>query len=86
MTTSGRWSEGGICSAFTFGSVTETPVASIGAVIMNTTRSTSITSTIGVTLMSAIGLRRLPRPPDPLISIAMIRHPAVHASGATGAR
>ena len=39
---------------------------------MNTTSSTSITSTIGVTLMSAIGLRRLPRLPPPLrISIAI---------------
>ncbi|GAB6996228.1 hypothetical protein JCM18382A_09960 [Bradyrhizobium sp. 17-4] len=47
-----------------------------GAATMKMIKSTSITSTIGVTLISAItGLRprrRLPPPPDPAMLIAMI--------------
>ena len=44
------------------GRFTGTPLASIGAVTMKMISSTSITSTSGVTLISAIGARRPDRP------------------------
>src|SRR5687768_11666884 len=53
-----------IASALVLGRLTGTPTVSSGAVIMKMTSSTSMTSTIGVTLISAIGcdLRRwMPR-------------------------
>src|SRR3954449_13301871 len=50
-------------AALLCGRSTWTPVASKGAVTMKMIRSTSITSTIGVTLISAIGLLRPRWPP-----------------------
>ena len=50
-------------AAAVFGSSIGTPTVSSGAATMKMMRSTSITSTIGVTLISAIGRRRTRRPP-----------------------
>ena len=63
VTDSGSRSWPSAC-AFVFGRSTGTPTVSSGAVTMNTMSSTSITSTNGVTLISAIGRlrRRRPRP------------------------
>ena len=54
--TSGSTASGGNGSAEAFGSSTFTPCASSGAVTMKMISSTSMTSTSGVTLMSAIGV------------------------------
>ena len=59
------------CCALVFGRSTGTPTCNNGAVIMKMISNTSMTSTSGVTLMSAIGLnacrrrKRLPPPPEP---------------------
>ena len=50
--------------ASVLGRSTGTPTVNSGAVIMNTTSRTSMTSTIGVTLISLIGWKRLARRPD----------------------
>jgi hypothetical protein len=47
-----------IADALVFGSSTGTPTVSSGAVTMKMTSSTSMTSTIGVTLISDIGWAR----------------------------
>ena len=61
----GNWFALGSAFAAVFGRSTATPVTSSGAATMKMISSTSITSTIGVTLISAIGaLRRRPRPPE----------------------
>ena len=59
-----------------------TPTVIIGAATMKMIRSTSMTSTIGVTLISLIGLRLPPRrrlppplPPAPPIAIPMVSLP-----------
>src|SRR3979490_333312 len=58
MMTGSRGSSGRALLAF--GRSTSMPAASMGAVIMNTIRSTSTTSTKGVMLMSATGSYRPP--------------------------
>src|SRR5512139_69441 len=67
-----RSSSARIALAFACGRFTSTPWVSIGAVTMKMMRSTSITSTSGVTLISAMILRS-PARPDPVI--AMGSHP-----------
>ena len=74
-------------SAAVFGRSTGTPTVSSGAVIMKMTSSTSMTSTIGVTLISAIGcaLRRwMPRCGRAPSLTAMVS--ASPQAGATGWR
>jgi hypothetical protein len=58
--------DGLAAAAFDSGTSTWTPLASSGAVTMKMISRTSITSTIGVTLISAMGWRR-PRRPEPRI-------------------
>src|SRR5512134_3113770 len=65
-----RSSSARIALAFAWGRFTSTPWVSIGAVTMKMMRSTSITSTRGVTLISA-NIRR--SPPFPL-EIAIVLH------------
>src|SRR5258706_9505074 len=60
MVMSSRASLTGVCAAFTSGKSMRNPVVSSGAVTMNTTKSTNITSTSGVTLMSRKPRRALP--------------------------
>ena len=69
-------------AALAFGRSTVTPDVINGAATMNTINSTSITSTNGVTLISASGLYR-PRPrPGPLrVDIAISRAPRTAATG-----
>src|SRR5713226_7077153 len=62
--TSGSWTRSGRFCALAFGNATSTPWCSMGAAIMKMMSSTSITSTSGVTLMSAItGSSSSPLPP-----------------------
>src|SRR4051812_36200021 len=58
-----------IAGALTFGRSTSTPAFINGAVTMKMISRTSMTSTIGVTLMSAIAFFP-PRPPTPDIAVA----------------
>ena len=63
-----------------WGRLTGMPTVSSGAVTMKMTSSTSITSTIGVTLISAIGrklARRPLRPFRPLRFVVVERNPAI---------
>src|SRR3954453_2672367 len=63
---SGFWSFWSRLLAWVCGKSSGTPTVSSGADTMKMMSSTSITSTIGVTLISAMtGLRRLRRPPPP---------------------
>src|SRR6184192_1399372 len=70
----------GIACASALGSVTGTPTCSIGAATMKMISSTSMTSTIGVTLISA----SMPGPPPPLpplgldIAIGLPQEVALH--------
>ncbi len=68
MTVSGSSCSVGRAAAAVFGSSTGTPTVSIGAATMKMISSTSITSTIGVMLISLIAADRPPRrrrPPPP---------------------
>ena len=66
-------------AALLSGRSTWTPVDEQGAVTMKMISSTSITSTIGVTLISAIGVRR-PRRPGPRIGPIAIAQPSTSSS------
>src|SRR6185312_11411127 len=71
VTASGSCFGVGICCPFASGRSTGMPTCRSGAATMKIISSTSITSTIGVTLISLIGAlrprRRRPRPPPPPI-------------------
>src|SRR3954470_7959635 len=69
-TTSGSWTRSGRFWALAFGSATSTPWWSMGAAIMKMMSSTSITSTRGVTLMSAITGSSSPSPLPKLKAIS----------------
>src|SRR5258706_297895 len=69
--TSGSWTRSGRFCALAFGSATSTPWWSMGAAIMKMMSSTSITSTSGVTLMSAITGSSSPFSPPRLKAISL---------------
>src|SRR5512145_2423643 len=68
-----RSSSARIALAFACGRFTSTPWVSIGAVTMKMMRRTSMTSTRGVTLMSAIIRRSPPLPVDIAIALHLVR-------------
>ncbi len=63
------------------GRFTGTPAVSSGAVTMKMISSTSITSTSGVTLISAIGARRRPVPRDGSIATTPFLPPELARGG-----